>query len=71
MTLNLRPGTHLRGDARTAAAQQAAGLYAQGCTIRSVARQLGRSYGGTRRLLLDAGVQLRDRGARLPKAGRR
>lgn len=61
-SLNLPPGTQLRGTARTTAAQQAADLYAAGCTIRSVAEQLGRSYGCTRALLLEAGVRLRPKG---------
>ena len=62
------PGTQLTGQARDKARQQAAELYGQGCTIRSVARQLGRSYGGTRVLLVEAGVQLRGRGGGLRKA---
>lgn len=61
-TLNLPPGTQLRGNTRTTAARHAADLYTQGCTIRSVARQLGRSYGCTRALLLEAGVRLRPKG---------
>ncbi len=64
-----KPGTHLTGNARQQARQQAADLYAQGATIQAVARQIGRSYGGTRVLLLEAGVTLRARGGRLPKAG--
>lgn len=63
-----KPGTQLTGDARTTARQQAAELYTQGCTIRSVANQLGRSYGGTRVLLVEAGVQLRARGGNVRKA---
>lgn len=62
-------GTVLTGDARQTARQQAAELYGQGCTIRSVARQIGRSYGGTRVLLVEAGVQLRARGGGIRKAG--
>lgn len=62
-------GTVLKGDARTTARQQAAELYGQGCTIRSVAQQLDRSYGGTRVLLLEAGVTLRARGGGIRKAG--
>lgn len=61
-------GTVLTGDARQTARQQAADLYGQGATIRSIARQIGRSYGGTRVLLLEAGVQLRGRGGNLRKA---
>lgn len=64
-----KPGIHLTGDTRVQARQQAADLYAQGCTIQSVADKIGRSYGGTRALLLEAGVTLRARGGRLPKAG--
>lgn len=63
------PGTQLTGNARQTARQQAADLYGQGCTIRSVARQIGRSYGGTRALLLEAGVTLRARGGGIRKAG--
>ncbi|WP_119581512.1 helix-turn-helix domain-containing protein [Streptomyces europaeiscabiei] len=64
-----KPGTQLTGDVRKEACQQAADLYGQGCTIRSVAAQLGRSYGGTRVLLLEAGVQLRGRGGGIRMAG--
>lgn len=64
-----KPGTQLTGDARTTARDKAAQLYGQGCTIRSVAQQLGRSYGGTRALLLEAGVTLRGRGGGIRKAG--
>ncbi|MBE4796174.1 helix-turn-helix domain-containing protein [Streptomyces caniscabiei] len=62
-------GLILTGNARQTTRTRAADLYAQGCTIRSVARQIGRSYGGTRALLLEAGVTLRARGGRLRKAG--
>lgn len=62
-------GTVLKGDARTTAQQQAAELYGQGATIRSISHTLGRSYGGTRALLLEAGVQLRARGGGIRKAG--
>lgn len=60
---------YLKGPERDRAAAEAADLYAQGATIRSIAQQLGRSYGGTRALLLDAKVQLRGRGGHLRKAG--
>lgn len=63
-----KPGIHLTGNARVQARQQAADPYGQGRTIRPVARQIGRSYGGTRVLLLEAGVTLRERGGRLRKA---
>jgi hypothetical protein len=64
-----KPGTHLTGNARHKARKEAARLYTQGCTIQSVADQIGRSYGGTRVLLLEAGVTLRGRGGALRKAG--
>jgi hypothetical protein len=68
-TLDIRPGAQLKGLDRAKAGQQAAELYVQGCTIRSVARQLGRSYGCTRVLLLEAGVRLRPKGGlRIRKA---
>ncbi|QCX81100.1 hypothetical protein C9F11_37585 [Streptomyces sp. YIM 121038] len=60
--------TRLKGPEREETARRAAELYAQGCTIASVARQLGRSYGGTRALLLEAGVTLRARGGHRSKA---
>jgi len=52
----------LRGEARAETAARAAGLYLQGCTIQSVADQIGRSYGSARELLLEAKVKLRPRG---------
>jgi hypothetical protein len=64
-----KPGVWLIGDARKNARDKAARLYDAGATIRSVAAQLGRSYGGTRVLLLEAGVTLRARGGGIRKAG--
>jgi hypothetical protein len=55
-------GTRLTGETRTKTRTRAAELYVQGCTIQSVARQIGRSYGNTRTLLLEAGVRLRKPG---------
>jgi hypothetical protein len=52
-------GRPTRGEARTRLRTRAAELYLQGCTIQSTARQIGRSYGCTRTLLLEAGVRLR------------
>lgn len=63
--MTIPKGRHLRGTTRTELARRAADLYGQGCTIRSVAAQIGRSYGCTRALLLEAGVRLRERGGRL------
>lgn len=62
-------GAYLKGKARQNLAKRAAGLYLAGCTIRSTAAQIDRSYGNTRQLLLDAKVKLRAPGGRLPKAG--
>lgn len=42
---------------------RAAALYNAGGTIRQVGAELGYPYGSARRLLLDAGVTLRRRGA--------
>ncbi|MEV5977540.1 helix-turn-helix domain-containing protein [Streptomyces sp. NPDC052114] len=64
------PGTRLTGDARTTAQTKATELYLAGCTIRSVAAQIGRSYGTARALLLEAGVQLRPTGGDTRKAAR-
>ena len=55
-------GTRLTGETRTRARTRAAQLYLAGCTIESVARQIGRSYGLARTLLLEAGVRLRKPG---------
>jgi helix-turn-helix protein len=55
-------GTHLTGETRIKTRTRAAELYMQGCTIQSVARQIGRSYGLARTLLVEAGVTLRKRG---------
>ncbi len=51
---------HIRGEL--------ADLYRAGSTIRSLANRTGRSYWAVRVLLLEAGVQLRDRGGRIRKA---
>jgi hypothetical protein len=55
-------GIPTTGIARIQLRQRAADLYLGGCTIQSVARQIGRSYGCTRTLLLEAGVRLRKPG---------
>lgn len=52
-------GRPTRGEARIRLREQAARLYIEGCTIQGTARQIGRSYGCTRTLLLEAGVRLR------------
>ena len=52
-------GRPTRGEARIRLRETAARLYIEGCTIASTARQIGRSYGTTRTLLIEAGVRLR------------
>ncbi|MFM9635899.1 helix-turn-helix domain-containing protein [Streptomyces turgidiscabies] len=59
---------YLKGDARTTVRDRAAALYLSGCSIRSVAAQLGRSYGGTYALLREAKVTFRPRGNGRQKA---
>ncbi|MFC8945947.1 helix-turn-helix domain-containing protein [Streptomyces rochei] len=56
------PGAIVTGAARQALAAKAKELYLAGCTIQSTADRIGRSYGATRTLLLEAGVTLRPRG---------
>jgi hypothetical protein len=58
---------HLTGDDRDTTRNEAARLYQTGFTIRVVAKQIGRSYGNTRVLLLEAGVALRSKGGYHPK----
>jgi hypothetical protein len=59
----------LTGSEREETARRAADLYVAGCTIHSTARQIGRSYGNTRQLLLEAGVTLRPRGGMQTRFG--
>lgn len=59
-TYTLRP--RLKGEERTAVKKTARELYEAGCSIRSVAEQIGRSFGCARTLLLEAGTTLRSRG---------
>jgi hypothetical protein len=55
-------GIPTRGEARNRLRAEAARHYLAGCSIPSTARQIGRSYGTTRTLLLEAGVRLRKPG---------
>ncbi|MDX3248824.1 helix-turn-helix domain-containing protein [Streptomyces sp. ME18-1-4] len=55
-------GKPTTGEARIRLRERAARLYLEGCTIASTARQIGRSYGCTRTLLIEAGVRFRKRG---------
>lgn len=56
---------------REAMAKEATARYAAQESIRTIAEALGRSFGFTRGLLLEAGVQLRDKNWRNRKAGAR
>lgn len=65
----------LVGEARQAMAAELAGRYHDGASIRSLARESGRSYGLVQKLLREAGVEFRPRGGADPaspetKAGR-
>jgi transposase-like protein len=54
--------SHSTPAERKAQQRQVRTLYRDGESIRAIARQLGRSYGYARKLLLDAGVELRTSG---------
>ncbi|MER5715769.1 helix-turn-helix domain-containing protein [Streptomyces sp. NPDC002132] len=56
------------GNARITLRDHAARLYDDGCTVRSVARQIERPYTTTYELLVEAGVRFRPRGGHRPKA---
>ncbi|MFI0233104.1 helix-turn-helix domain-containing protein [Streptomyces sp. NPDC017086] len=55
-------GRPITGSTRAYVRTKAARLYTEGCTIQSVAEQIGYSYGTARTLLLEAGVRIRARG---------
>ena len=61
-------GPRLTGTDRTLTAADAKALYEQGCTVRSVAARIGKSYGVTHKLLTEAGTVFRDRAGRARKA---
>jgi hypothetical protein len=65
------PARHepLKGARREETARRAAELYIAGCSIASTGRQIGRSYGAARVLLLEAGVKLRPRGGMRTRFG--
>lgn len=56
------------GADRVSVRGELADLYCAGSTIRSLAGRTGFSYWAVRKLLLEANVQLRDRGGRIRKA---
>ncbi|MEV0691812.1 helix-turn-helix domain-containing protein [Streptomyces sp. NPDC050388] len=63
------PGSQVTGTRRQELAAEAKDWYLQGCTIQSTADRIGRSYGATRVLLLEAGVKLRPRGGMRTRFG--
>lgn len=56
-------GARVQGDERDQLRRRAAEVYLAGCSIESTGRQIGRSYGAARTLLIEAGVKLRPRGS--------
>ena len=52
----------VKGDDRDKLKAELKRRYEKGRSIRSLADQMGRSYGFTRKLLVEAGVTLRQRG---------
>ncbi len=58
----LRKGTRITGTDRDALTTKIRKRYLSGESIRSVAADLGRSYGFVHRILVDADVTLRGRG---------
>ena len=54
----------LKGAERTAESKRLATLYAQGRSIREIARETESSIGRVRNLLIEAGVEFRPRGGR-------
>jgi hypothetical protein len=60
----------LTGVARAAAAEDCRELYEQGCSVRSIADRIGRSYGCTRQLLVEAGTTFRAKNGTPRKATR-
>lgn len=56
----------LVGEARQAVAEELAGRYHDGVSIRSLARESGRSYGLVQKLLREVGVEFRRRGGADP-----
>jgi DNA invertase Pin-like site-specific DNA recombinase len=55
----------LTGEARTATARSLAREYDEGTTIRGLARQRDMTYGTVRKLLVEGGARMRNRGGRV------
>ncbi|MBC9719699.1 transcriptional regulator [Streptomyces sp. TRM66268-LWL] len=69
------PGTRsylwITGTDRDRLREQVAAAYHHGASVHSIAIDIGRSYGFTRDLLLEAGIVLHPRGRRRSSASRR
>ncbi|MDX2645066.1 helix-turn-helix domain-containing protein [Streptomyces sp. PA03-1a] len=61
MTYSKNYRTRIKGDERSEMAGKMAALYTAGSSIRAIADHYGRSYGWTRVVLLEMGVQMRTR----------
>lgn len=62
MSSKLPKGSRITGEGRTDLATALVDRYRQGESIRSIAEDIGRSYGFVHGLLADAGVEMRSRG---------
>lgn len=57
-----RQNVILKGEKRAKLRVDAAEMYGEGLSIRQISKWIHRSFGNTRTLLLEAGVELRPRG---------
>lgn len=62
MSSKLSKGARITGDGRSDLAGSLVTRYSQGESIRSIAEDLGRSYGFVHGLLVESGVAMRSRG---------
>lgn len=58
----VKKGARLTGDDRAEMARTVTALYGQGCSIRRIAAETGRSYGFVHRVLSESDLSLRARG---------
>jgi hypothetical protein len=62
MGTKLPKGSRITGDGRTDLASSLVERYGKGESIRSIAEDIGRSYGFVHGMLVESGVQMRGRG---------
>jgi len=62
MTTKLAKGSRITGDTRSELATSLVERYGRGESIRSMAQDIGRSYGFVHGVLVEAGVPMRSRG---------